>query len=74
MITIEAVVWTVLFLIGTAAIFGLLFYAVQYCEKEFPNAAPFWKFARIFLVIAGVFILIFLILDMMGHPVILWRK
>jgi len=74
MITIESVVWIVLFLIGCAAIFGLLWWAVCYCEKEFPGGAPFFKFARIFLVIAAVFILIFLILDLLGHPVVTWRR
>ena len=74
MIGIDTVVWIVLFLIGAAAIFGLLFYAVNYCEKEFPSAAPFLKFARIFLVVAAVFVMIGLILDLMGHPIIAWRR
>ena len=74
MINIETVVWVTLFLIGCAAIFGLLFYAVLYCEKEFPQIPLFFKVARIFLVLAAVFVLIGLILDLMGHPIINWRK
>lgn len=70
MFTIESVVWTILYLIGMAAIFGLLYYAISYAEANFPNAGPIWRFARIFLVIAACFILIFLILGMMGHPII----
>lgn len=74
MIDLATVVWIVLFLIGAAAIFGLLFWAVNYCESQFPSVAPFYKFARIFLVLAAVFVLIGLILDLMGHPIIVWRK
>ncbi len=74
MISIESVVWTVLLLIGCAAIFGLLWYAVNYCAKEFPGGAIFWKFARIFLVLAAVFVLIGIILQLMGHPLIGWGR
>ncbi len=74
MISIESVVMVVLFLIGCAFIFGILFYVVTYCEKEFPGYNMFFKFARIFLFIAGAFVLIGLILDLMGHPIIAWRK
>lgn len=74
MIDLATVVWVILFLIGAAAIFGLLFWAVNYCESQFPSAVPFYKFARIFLVLAAVFVLIGLILDFMGHPIVVWRK
>jgi phosphoglycerol transferase MdoB-like AlkP superfamily enzyme len=72
--SVDTVVMVVLFLIGAALIFGLLFWAVNYCEREFPGASPFFRFARIFLVLAAVFVLIGLILDLMGHPIIVWRR
>lgn len=68
-LSIESVVMAVLYLLGAAAIFGLLFYAVNYCEKEFPSAAMFFKVIRIGLVVAACFVLIFMILAFMGHPV-----
>lgn len=74
MFAIETVIAVVLFLIGCAAIFGLLFAAASYCEKEFPSTALFMKFARLFLFLAMVFVLIGLILDLMGHPIISWRR
>ena len=69
-ISLRAVVMAVLYLLGAAAVFGLLFYAVNYCEKEFPNAGLFFKVIRIGLVVAACFVLIFMILAFMGHPVI----
>jgi hypothetical protein len=74
MMSIDTIVHVVLFLIGAALVFVLLFYAINYCEKEFPNAGPFFRAARIFLVLASVFVLIGLILDMMGHPIVVWRR
>ncbi len=70
MISIETVVTVILFLIGCAAVFGLLFFLINYCEKEFPAGGIFFKFARIFLVILAVLVLIGLILQLMGHPLI----
>ncbi len=74
MISIESVIMVILFLLGAGAIFGLLFYVVSYCEKEFPSGGIIFKFARIFLVIAAVFVLIGVILDFMGHPIVVWKK
>lgn len=74
MISITTVVYAFLFLLGCAAVFGLLWWLVTYCEKEFPNVPLFFKAARIFLVLGAVLVLIGLILDMMGHPIIAWRR
>lgn len=74
MVAIEDVVWVILYLIGAGAVFGLLFYAVTYCEKEFPSATPIFRFARIFLVLAAVFVLIGIILAFMGHPIVVWKR
>ena len=73
MVALETVVVVIMLLIGAAAIFGLLYYAVSYCEREFPSVPLIWKVARICLVLMMVFFLIFMILDLMGHPVIVWR-
>lgn len=75
MISLEDVVWAVLYLLGAGLIFGLLFWLISYCEKEAsPSATVFFKFARIFLVVAAVFVLIGMILAFMGHPLIAWRR
>lgn len=74
MISVESVVMAVLYLLGAAAVFGLLVWAVSYCESNFPNAGPFFKFIRIFLVVAAVFVLIFFVLALMGHPVFRWTS
>jgi len=74
MIPIETVVWTFLFLLGCGAIFGLLFYLAQYLEQEFPGYPIFFKAVRVFLVLGAVFVLICLILDFLGHPIIVWRR
>lgn len=74
MISIDTVVTVVLFLMGCAAIFGLLHYLVRYIESKFPSFAPFAAFAHVFLVIAAVLVLIGLILELIGHPLIAWRR
>ena len=74
MIAIETVVYLFLFLLAAGAVFGLLFYLVKYCEAEFPSFPLFFKAARILLVIGAVLVLISIILDFAGHPLIIWRK
>ncbi len=73
-ITIDTLVQVVLFLIGFAVIFGLLWLALDYTGKTFPSAAPIVPFARWAMVVLACFVLIFLVLDLMGHPVIVWRQ
>lgn len=74
MIAIETLVWVFLFLLGCGAIGGLLFYLVTYLEREFPGYPLFFKAARILLVVMAVLVLVFLILDLMGHPIVVWRR
>lgn len=74
MISIETVVWLFLFLLGCGLIFGLLLYLVRYCEREFADYPMFFKAARIFLVFMAVLVLIGVILDLMGHPIVRWRS
>jgi hypothetical protein len=72
-ISIQAVVYVVLFLLGAGAIFGLLLYLVQYLEREFPGFGLFFRAARIALVVLAVLVLIGLVLHLMGAPVVMWR-
>lgn len=72
-ISIESVVWFVLYLLGVGMIFGLLLWLIGYVEMNFPTIQPFGRFARIALVILAVLILIGVILAFMGHPIIRFR-
>lgn len=74
MITIESVVWLFLFLLGCGLVFGLLYYLVGYIESQFPDMPLLYKACRILLVVLAVLLLISVILDLMGHPVIVWRQ
>ena len=60
----------VLYLLGCGAVFGLLMYLIGYICREFPSIDPFDKFARIFLVVAMVLVLIGLVLGFLGHPIV----
>ena len=70
MISIEQVVWFVLYLLGAGLIFGLLVYLIDYVSANFPVMAPFAKFAKIGLMILAVLVLISVILSFMGHPLV----
>lgn len=70
MISIETVVKLVLYLLGAGIIFGLLLYLINYVSSQFPGMEPFAKVARIVLVVMAVLILIGVVLNFMGHPVI----
>ena len=72
-VSIETVVWFVLFILGAGCIFGLLMWLISYMERETPTVAPFAKFARIALVIGAVLMLIFIILGFMGHPILVLK-
>ena len=73
MLSIQTVVYVVLFLLGAGAVFGLLLWLVQYLEKEFPGFGLFFKAARIALVVLAVLVLIGLICHLMGAPVVVWK-
>lgn len=70
MIDLQQVVFVVLYLLGAAAVFGLLFFLIGYVERSFPGEAMtlFAKVARIFLVILAVLVLIGVILQFLGGP------
>ena len=72
-ISIEQVVWFILYILGVGMIFGLLMWLITYVEANFPSMQPFGRFARIALVILGVLLLIGIILAFMGHPIVRFK-
>ena len=72
--SIEEVVWDVIYLLGAGLVFALLMGLVKYLEREFPDGQPWFKYIRIFIVVAAFIIAIFFVLALMGHPVIHFRK
>lgn len=73
MISLSTLVYLVLFLLGAALILGLLHYLVSYCEAEIGGNPLIYKAARIALVVLAVLLLIGVILDFMGQPIVRWR-
>lgn len=70
MVSISMVVSIIFGIIIAALVFGLLWYALQYCEAEFPGGGIFWKFGRIVLILLSVFVLIGILLQFIsGQPV-----
>lgn len=69
MISIQSVVQTVIYLIVCGGIFWLLHFLISYCGIP----EPFAKFARVFLMVCAVLILIGILLGLAGHPVIRWQ-
>jgi len=72
-ISIEGAVWLVLFVLGAGVIFGALVWLTRYIEREFPDSAPFPRFARIGLVVLAVLVFIGIVLDFMGHPIVRFK-
>jgi hypothetical protein len=68
MISIETVVQTVVYLIVIGCVFWLLHFLINYIGLP----EPFAKFARVFLVVCAVLILISLLLGLAGHPIVKW--
>ena len=68
MISIETVVQVVVYLLVAGAIFWLLSWLIDYCGTP----EPFRKFARVFLAVCAVLVLISLLLSFIGHPIIRW--
>jgi hypothetical protein len=68
MLSIEQVVMTVIYLLVAGAIFWLLNWLIDYVGLQ----EPFRKFAKVFLAVCAVLILISLLLGFLGHPIIRW--
>lgn len=67
---IQQIVWWVFVAIVVAGILGLLWYAINYCEKEFPSMPLVWKVVRVVFVLLVIFMLICALLALIGKPLI----
>ncbi len=75
MIDLSTVVWVVVYLLVAGAVFGLLFFLINYIAKQFPGPAMdlFAKVARILLIVLAVLVLIGLLVSFIsGQPLIRW--
>jgi hypothetical protein len=64
--SIESIVQVIIYLIVCGAVFWLLWWLVNYCGLP----EPFNKFARVFLAVAAVLVLIGILLSLAGHPIV----
>lgn len=65
MISIEAAVTLIVYLIVCGVIFGLLWWLIGYCAIP----EPFNKVARVILTILAVLVVISILLNLIGHPI-----
>lgn len=72
-VSIEGIVWLVLYLLGAAAVFAILWYLVCYFEKEWGGPPIVYKAIRSLLVVLAALVAIFVIMDLIGHPLVNWR-
>ena len=74
MVDLRTVVNVVLYLIVVMAVFGLLFYAIEYIGRNWggEGGQVFVKFARTVLVVLGVFVCIGLLMALVGQPLFRW--
>lgn len=70
MISVAGAVHFVILLIVAAIIFCLLFWLLNYCESQFPAGGAFFRVGRVILVILAVLVLIGLLLNFAGYPVL----
>ncbi len=66
MISIEAAVRLVIYLIVGGLIFGILFWLLDYCAIP----EPFNKVARVILVLLAALVVISILLSFIGHPIL----
>lgn len=64
----EAVISTLIYLVVIALCFGLLWWLVDYCALP----EPFNKVARVIIAVASVVVLIGVLLSLAGHPIVVW--
>ncbi len=75
MIDLSTAVWVVLYLLIAGAVFGLLFFLINYIAAQFPGEAMnlFAKVARIFLIVLAVLVLIGLLVGFVtGKSLFRW--
>lgn len=76
MIDISTVVWVVVYLLVCGAVFGLLFFLINYVASQFPGPGMdlFAKAARIILIVLAVLVLIGLLVSFAtGTPIVRFR-
>ena len=66
MISLAGAVTFIVYLLIAGLVFGLLYYLICYCEKEFPGIPLFFKIARLALVFLAVLVLIALLISVVG--------
>ena len=72
MISLTAVVSAILYIIIAAAVFGLLYWLLNYSKLAPLIPEPFKMVANGILAVASVFILIGILLGLVGHPIFRW--
>ena len=70
MITIQSVVWFVVYAVGLCIIFGLLNYFVDKAAEAFPSIAQFAKFIKLGLLLLAILVVIGIIMSLLGHPLL----
>lgn len=72
MISLATVVSLVLYLLLAGAIFGLCIFLINYVAAQFPSEpmSLFAKVAKIILVVLAVLVLIGVLLNLAGYPVV----
>ncbi len=69
-VSIEGVVMVFIWLLVVGGIFALMFWLTYYIAREFPASEPWMRIIRIILVVLAVFVAIFFLLSLLGHPVL----
>lgn len=69
MITIQELVRAVILVIVLGLVFGLLFWLVKFCKLP----EPFDRVAIIILAVAAVLVLIGILMQLAGHPLIVFN-
>jgi hypothetical protein len=64
------VVVIVLYILIAGAIFGLLFFLIEYIGRQFPSEIMSWfmKLAKVVLVVLAILVIIALLLSLVGGP------
>lgn len=75
MIDLQVIVGVVLYIVIAGAVFGLLFFLVDYIAKQFPSEVMvlFAKVAKIILIVLAVLVVIGILVGLVGgKPMFRW--
>ncbi len=70
MISLSTLVSFVVYLLVVGLVLGLLVFLIDYVAGNFPVLSPFAKVAKVIVVVVGVLILIGMLLNIGGVPVV----